>query len=100
MAKLRAYNGHLGILAVAAVSIAPLIVVPFITLHPLIVFNGSGSAPLGFFRIVDRPPRLGETAVVRPSKTTEGFLVERGVLPADVPLLKRVTGVAGDEILR
>ena len=100
MAKLRAYNGHLSILAVAAVSIAPLIVGPFIALHPLIVFNGSGSAPLGFYRIDDRPPRLGETVVVRPSKATEGFLVERGFLPAGVPLLKRVAGVVGDEICR
>jgi conjugative transfer signal peptidase TraF len=78
----------------------PLFVVPSLAQHPLIVFNGSGSAPLGFYRIDARSPRLSETVVVRPSKTTAAFLVECGILPAGVPLLKRVAAVVGDEICR
>jgi conjugative transfer signal peptidase TraF len=100
MAELRLSGRHLAILALAAASVAPLFVVPSIALHPLIIFNGSGSAPLGFYRIENRSPRLGDTVVVRPSKTNEALLVERGILPAGVPLLKRVAAAAGDEICR
>ena len=68
MAELRLSGGHLCILAVTAASVALLFNVPSNCLHPIIVFNGSSSVPLGFYRIDDRSPRLGETVVVRPSK--------------------------------
>jgi type IV secretory pathway protease TraF len=75
MPEMRLSGEHLAILALVTVSIACLYVFPSIALHPFVVFNGSGSAPLGFYRIKDRSPRLGETVVARPSKATEVFLV-------------------------
>ena len=81
-------------LAAAAVAI------PMRERHPLLLFNASGSAPIGFYRIEHRTPEREETAVVLPSATLENLLSSHRLLPPGVPLLKRVVARGGDRICR
>ena len=67
---------------------------------PLIVYNASGSAPLGFYRLEDRLPQRGETAVVQPPPLVELMLVAREILPVSVPLVKQIAAAGGDEVCR
>jgi conjugative transfer signal peptidase TraF len=67
---------------------------------PLIVYNASGSAPLGFYYLENRLPDRGETAVVRPPALIELMMVTRQILPPSVPLIKQVAAVGSDEICR
>jgi conjugative transfer signal peptidase TraF len=67
---------------------------------PWILYNGSGSAPLGWYQIEHRLPRQGDAAVIRPSQTIASLLAAYAVLPPGIPLLKRVAAVGGDRICR
>lgn len=67
---------------------------------PIVVYNGSGSAPLGFYRVENRMPRRGEMAVIEPSPLVELMLVARGMLPPSVPLIKQIVATGGDEVCR
>jgi conjugative transfer signal peptidase TraF len=67
---------------------------------PLVIYNASGSAPLGFYYLEDRLPARGELAVVKPPPLLELMIVARGILPPSVPLVKQVAAVGGDEVCR
>ncbi|WP_316233240.1 S26 family signal peptidase [Bradyrhizobium sp. SZCCHNPS2010] len=67
---------------------------------PRLIYNGSGSAPLGFYYLEPRLPRRGELAVFRPPPAIELMLVGRGILPGNVPLLKRIAAAGGDDVCR
>ena len=67
---------------------------------PLIIYNASGSAPLGFYYVEDRLPTRGELTVIKPPPLLELMIVSRGILPPSVPLVKQVTAVGGDEVCR
>ena len=67
---------------------------------PLLVYNASGSAPLGFYVLENRLPRRGEMAVINPPPAVELMLVASGILPPSVPLVKQVAAVGGDEVCR
>jgi conjugative transfer signal peptidase TraF len=71
------------------------------THRPLILWNTTASAPLGFFRL--RPsadPAAGTWVVLRPPPGLGAWLVAGGYVPAHVPLLKRVAATAGQRICR
>ncbi|MDH2380725.1 S26 family signal peptidase [Bradyrhizobium sp. CER78] len=86
-------------LAVISVSIVATIVAS--APHaPLVVYNGSGSAPLGFYRLENRLPERGEMAVIEPPALVELMLVARGLLPPSVPLIKQIAAAGGDEVCR
>ncbi len=82
--------------AIGAISIASLV-----NFAPLLVWNASASAPIGLYRI-ERNNRkdVGDFVLVRPDEAAAKFIVERGYLPENIPLLKRVAAVPGDEICR
>jgi conjugative transfer signal peptidase TraF len=67
---------------------------------PLVIYNASGSAPLGFYYLENRFPGRGETAVVRPPPLIELMLVARGIMAPSVPLLKQIAAMGGDEVCR
>lgn len=96
-ARLRSARGILafGALAIALVSMKPLLNFP-----PLIVFNGSASAPIGFYRVRIRDIERGDLVLVRTPESIGKLLAERRYLPPSVPLIKRVAGLPGDEICR
>jgi conjugative transfer signal peptidase TraF len=65
---------------------------------PLIVYNGSGSAPIGWYRIEYRAPSRGDVVLIRPSETLQTLLAIHAFLPPGIPLLKRVAGIGGDRV--
>jgi type IV secretory pathway protease TraF len=92
---------RLQIVVMAAISAAFLAMLIGFEVHaPLVVYNASGSAPLGFYLLEDRLPRCGELAVVKPPPAIELMLVRGAILPPSVPLVKQITAVGGDEVCR
>ncbi len=67
---------------------------------PLVIYNASGSAPLGFYYLENRLPERGEIAAIRPPPLIELMIVARGILPPSVPLVKQVTAIGGDQVCR
>ncbi len=62
-----------------------------VAVAPRVLWNASASVPIGFYTV--RPvvmPATGELVAVMPDKPLADFLVARGYLGRDVPLLKRV----------
>jgi type IV secretory pathway protease TraF len=74
--------------------------VSFASQEPVVIYNASGSAPLGFYYVEPRAPARGELAVYRPPPAIELLLFAHEILPAPVPLLKQIVASAGDEICR
>ena len=84
----------LGLVLVSAIALLPR------SQAPWIVYNGSGSAPIGWYRVENRQPLPGDFVIVAPSKTLERLLVTHTVVPTGVPLLKRVVATTGDRVCR
>lgn len=84
-----------GLAAVALLSLSSLHDLP-----PLLVYNGSESAPIGFYWVDGGPVAKGIFVLVRVPGNVRTLVERRGYLPPDVPLIKRVVGVEGDEICR
>ena len=68
---------------------------------PRIIWNASASVPIGFYRITpDRAPPVGALVAIIPPEKLSRWMVERGYLGEDVPLLKHVAGKPGAHICR
>ncbi len=68
---------------------------------PLLLWNASGSAPIGLYRV--QPPRTlspGELVLIMPPKPLAAFLAGRSYLPNGVPLLKHLAAVRGHTVCR
>ena len=66
-----------------------------------LIWNATASAPVGFYTVepadrIDVP----ELVAVMPPEPLAGFMVERGYIGRDVPLLKRVVGLPGQRVCR
>lgn len=89
------------IVVLAAISAANIAMLVGLGVHaPRIVYNASGSAPLGFYYLENRLPDRGEVAVVKPPPMLEALMAAHGILPAAVPLLKQIAAAGGDEVCR
>jgi conjugative transfer signal peptidase TraF len=77
---------------------AQLIAAMTVDFAPRLVWNGSASAPLGLYLIEDRDLRIGDYALVEPPEIFRKLIAERGYLPPDTPLIKRVAALSGAEI--
>jgi conjugative transfer signal peptidase TraF len=92
---------RLRIAVMAAISAANIaILIGFDIRVPRVIYNASGSAPLGFYYLENRLPGRGELAVIKPPPLLELLIVARGILPPSVPLVKQVTAIGGDEVCR
>lgn len=85
------------VLAAAAIGMItlPAILPP----RPLLVWNASASAPIGLYAVA--PPRAlkrGDIVLVRLPESARALAARRHYLPANVPAIKRIAGVAGDRI--
>jgi conjugative transfer signal peptidase TraF len=66
---------------------------------PLIIYNASASAPIGFYRVLPVGViRRGDLVLVRTPDSVRGLAAARSYIPATVPLVKRVAAVAGDTV--
>lgn len=90
-----------GYVLVTYVSIMGVAIASFIPTPTRLVWNVSASAPIGLYDI-DAPGDLTVTDLVAvdPPKALADFMVERGYIGRDVPLLKRVMALPGQEVCR
>lgn len=70
----------------------------FVSPTPQLVWNASASAPIGLYRVVSGAPQRGDLVLVRAPKPIAKLAAERGYLPLNVPLVKRVAAVSGNEV--
>ena len=88
------------VLSVSGISVAAIGIASLGSFPTKLVWNGSASAAVGLYRVEKRDPELGDYALVKPNERLAQFIFGRGYLPPDVPLLKRIAALPGDEICR
>jgi len=93
-------KGRIGVLAVATVGLGLLAVGPLIRVPTKVVFNGSASAPIGFYRVEYGPVSKGDLVLVRLPEWAERLVEEHRYLPPGVPLIKRIVATKGDMVCR
>ena len=73
----------------------------FFPVTPKLIWNASASVPIGLYDLA--PPRdlhVGDLVAVTPPQSLADFMVERGYIGRDVPLLKHVAALPGQEVCR
>jgi conjugative transfer signal peptidase TraF len=66
---------------------------------PLVVWNASASAPLGFYWVAGKSAlKRGDLVLAELPESVRGFADERGYLTLGVPLIKHVAALPGDHI--
>jgi conjugative transfer signal peptidase TraF len=65
-----------------------------------LVYNGSASAPLGFYWVDQKPIKQNDFVLISLPKHLQDLVERRHYLPPNVPLIKRVESVVGDVICR
>ena len=85
----------LGIAGIAAVAFAA-----SIDVTPRLVFNGSRSAPLGFYTVSSTAAERGDLVLAAVPEQVRFLVAERHYLPLNVPLLKRIFAADGERICR
>lgn len=67
-----------------------------ITSNPRLVWNATASAPRGFYFVVDHRANRGDLVLVSTPLSVRHIAAERGYIPANVPLVKRIAAQHGD----
>jgi conjugative transfer signal peptidase TraF len=68
---------------------------------PTLLWNASASAPIGLYAIQrTRSLEVADLVALAAPEMLAAFMAERGYLPRGIPLLKRVAGVAGQQVCR
>ncbi|CAH2396954.1 conjugative transfer signal peptidase TraF [Mesorhizobium ventifaucium] len=65
---------------------------------PWLVWNASASAPVGLYGLGFAAPARGDLVLVRPPESLAELAAERGYLPRNEPLVKRLAALPGDEV--
>lgn len=95
----RGYPRRRSILALAALGSGLLGFATFGRPAPLVIYNASASAPIGFYYVLPpQPIRRGDLVLAHTPESVRQLAAARHYLPADVPLVKRVAAVAGDTV--
>jgi conjugative transfer signal peptidase TraF len=63
---------------------------------PSLVWNASASAPIGLYRVLPENAARGDLVLVRTPNSVRQLAAERGYLPSNVPLVKRIVAGSGD----
>jgi conjugative transfer signal peptidase TraF len=67
--------------------------------RPLLLWNASASAPIGFYAVsAAKAIRVGDMVVAWAPQAARRLAAERGYLPERVPLVKRVAAADGDRV--
>lgn len=68
---------------------------------PRLIWNASASVPIGLYSVQPvTHPAVTDLVVVRPPQALLWFLAEGGYLPRNVPLLKRIAALSGQQVCR
>lgn len=82
-----------------AVPIAALMATLLWPPRPLLLWNASASSPIGLYHVGSAEDvRTGDMVIAWPPEAARRLGAERHYLPYNVPLVKRVAAVAGDEV--
>ena len=65
---------------------------------PRLLFNTTASAPVGFYVLTPGQPVVGEWVAIKPPPRLARWMALRGYLPANVPLLKEVAALPGQQV--
>ncbi|MEG4643522.1 S26 family signal peptidase [Paracoccus sp. APAP_BH8] len=94
----RIRNGYLtatglAVLVIGGISVAEII--------PRLIWNASASLPLGLYAVQPIGDlTIGDLVAVTPPEPIARFIVARGYVGPDVPLLKRVAALSGTRVCR
>ncbi|RJE87192.1 S26 family signal peptidase [Paracoccus onubensis] len=81
------------VLGIAAVSVGPI--------APKLVWSATASVPIGLYLIAPSETlALNDLVAVMPPEPFAGFMVERGYIARDTPILKHVMGLPGQRVCR
>ncbi len=69
-------------------------------LQPALVWNHTGSVPVGLYTIESKTPVRGDLVVIAPTGDLQATLDDYGVLPAGRLLLKLLAAASGDSVCR
>ena len=86
---------------IGAAAVAAIAFPAFIETPDTFIWNVTPSAPIGLYEVhpVAQLQRA-DLVVLEAPPPLESFLAERGYLPPNIPLLKRVVGVPGQKVCR
>jgi len=69
--------------------------------HPRIVWNATGSSPIGLYAVRTAAKiSVGDLVVVVPPQPVASFLADGGFLPRGVPLIKSILALPGQTVCR
>lgn len=67
--------------------------------RPLLIWNGSSSAPIGLYTVrTDKPLARGDMVAATLAEPYRSLAAARRYLPSEVPLIKRIAAVSGDTV--
>jgi conjugative transfer signal peptidase TraF len=94
-------NKRRAVMMTAMLSIAALGATVIAHPIPRLIWNATPSAPVGLYRVEPATNiRRGDYVLAWLPAAARQLAAERGYLPADVPLVKRIAALAGDTICR
>lgn len=94
-------KGRLRLFATAAAAVAATAALAVMVWppRPALVWNASASAPIGLYAVSAADDmRVGDMVVAWPPAAARALAAERGYLPINVPLVKRVAAARGDRV--
>jgi len=65
-----------------------------------LAYNGSASAPIGFYWVDQAPAKAGDFVLTRLPDKVRKLAEARGYLPPRTPLIKRIAAAEGDAVCR
>ncbi|KLK91913.1 peptidase S26 [Microvirga vignae] len=92
---------RVGYVMVTSFSVMGIAIASFVPTPLHLVWNASASVPIGLYDLA--PPHhleVGDLVAVMPDKPLADFMVERGYIGRDVPLIKHVMGLPGQQVCR
>jgi conjugative transfer signal peptidase TraF len=99
VAARRLKRRRLKLLALIGIAAVPVAATAFWKAPTLLAWNASASAPVGLYRVEPSAPvRRGDMVVAWLPQGARLLAASRHYLPANVPLVKRVAAVEGDNV--
>lgn len=98
MRDIRQFRPSVGLLAAMVAGCAIMAGGALFAPHPRFVWNATASAPRGLYLLVERRANRGDLVLVSTPLSVRQLAAERGYVPANVPLVKRIAAEQGDRV--
>ncbi|PBB14200.1 S26 family signal peptidase [Mesorhizobium loti] len=85
-------------ISIATIGLSLSVFTALATPTPWLVWNASASAPIGLYRIAAGTPARGDLVLVRPPDYVAYLAAQRGYLPRNVALVKRLAAVPTEHV--